>query len=162
MTPKSTFYIITLSLMKKKRNNNTIENIGHLHNEIDMDGLESLEGTKVGNIEPQVGRFVFTDCPGAILLASDNADRFDSFLTSTVSLTLVCRAKFSFADVGLSRCVSLLILINGSLCSHGRAGRRLKENLNTYLTPENQTTVERLARVAADPGVQLHAHKRRK
>ena len=82
-----------------------------------MDGLESLGGTKVGNIKPQVGHVVIPDGPGAIVLASGNADRFDSFLTSVVFLTQVCRAKFSFADV----------------VGHGRGSGRLKGNLNTRL-----------------------------
>ena len=45
-------------------------NIGHVDNEIDVDGLESLEGTKVDKTKPQVGHFVFPEGPGAIVLAS--------------------------------------------------------------------------------------------
>ena len=56
--------------MEKTRNSAIDRNIEHLDNEIDMDGLESFEGTKVGNIKPQVGRFVFPDGPGVIVLAS--------------------------------------------------------------------------------------------
>merc|ERR1712045_53147 len=38
--------------------------------EIDMAGLEGLEGIKVENIKPQVDRFVFPDGHGVIVLAS--------------------------------------------------------------------------------------------
>ena len=64
------FNITTLDHTKKMKKNASGGNIGHFDNEIDMDGLESLEGTKVGNIKPQVGRSVFPDGPGVIVLAS--------------------------------------------------------------------------------------------
>merc|ERR1711935_387774 len=38
--------------------------------EIDIAGLEGLEGIKVENIKPQVDRFVFPDGHGVIILAS--------------------------------------------------------------------------------------------
>merc|ERR1711862_320974 len=40
------FDIITLERMKKMKNNAIVGNIGHFDNEIDMAGLESLEGIK--------------------------------------------------------------------------------------------------------------------
>merc|ERR1712232_1354824 len=64
------FDIITLAHMKKMKNNAIIGNIGHFDNEIDMDGLEKMEGIKVENIKPQVDRFVFPDGHGVIVLAS--------------------------------------------------------------------------------------------
>merc|ERR1711872_1094323 len=64
------FNIITLEHMKKMKNNAIIGNIGHFDNEIDMAGLEKLEGIKVENIKPQVDRFVFPDGHGVIVLAS--------------------------------------------------------------------------------------------
>merc|ERR1712125_90035 len=64
------FKIITLEHMKKMKNNAIVGNIGHFDNEIDMEGLEGLEGIKVENIKPQVDRFVFPDGHGVILLAS--------------------------------------------------------------------------------------------
>jgi len=64
------FDIITLEHMKKMKNNAIIGNIGHFDNEIDMAGLEKLEGIKVENIKPQVDRFVFPDGHGVIVLAS--------------------------------------------------------------------------------------------
>merc|ERR1712178_249514 len=62
--------IITLEHMKKMKNNAIVGNIGHFDNEIDMAGLEGLEGIKVENIKPQVDRFVFPDGHGVIILAS--------------------------------------------------------------------------------------------
>jgi len=62
--------IITLAHMKKMKNNAIVGNIGHFDNEIDMAGLEKLEGMKVENIKPQVDRFVFPDGHGVIVLAS--------------------------------------------------------------------------------------------
>merc|ERR1712079_703999 len=62
--------IITVDHMKKMKNNAIIGNIGHFDNEIDMSGLEKLEGIKVENIKPQVDRFIFPDGHGGIVLAS--------------------------------------------------------------------------------------------
>jgi adenosylhomocysteinase len=64
------FDIITLDHMKKMKNNAIVGNIGHFDNEIDMAGLEGLDGMKVENIKPQVDRFVFPDGHGVIVLAS--------------------------------------------------------------------------------------------
>merc|ERR1712010_427380 len=64
------YKIITLEHMKCMKNNAIVGNIGHFDNEIDMQGLESMEGVKVENIKPQVDRFVFPDGHGVIILAS--------------------------------------------------------------------------------------------
>jgi adenosylhomocysteinase len=64
------FNIITLEHMKKMKNNAIVGNIGHFDNEIDMAGLEKLEGIKVENIKPQVDRFIFPDGHGVIVLAA--------------------------------------------------------------------------------------------
>merc|ERR1711937_1101487 len=64
------YKIITLEHMKKMKNNAIVGNIGHFDNEIDMAGLEGMEGIKVENIKPQVDRFVFPDGHGVIVLAS--------------------------------------------------------------------------------------------
>merc|ERR1712149_155814 len=64
------YKIITLEHMKKMKNNAIVGNIGHFDNEIDMAGLESMEGIKVENIKPQVDRFEFPDGHGIIILAS--------------------------------------------------------------------------------------------
>merc|ERR1712197_91942 len=62
--------IITVDHMKKMKNNAIVGNIGHFDNEIDMAGLEKLEGIKVENIKPQVDRFIFPDGHGVIVLAA--------------------------------------------------------------------------------------------
>merc|ERR1712072_1402123 len=62
--------IITLQHMKCMKNNAIVGNIGHFDNEIDMAGIEGLEGIKVENIKPQVDRFVFPDGHVVIILAS--------------------------------------------------------------------------------------------
>jgi adenosylhomocysteinase len=64
------FNIITLDHMKKMKNNAIVGNIGHFDNEIDMAGIEGMEGIRVENIKPQVDRFVFPDGHGVIILAS--------------------------------------------------------------------------------------------
>merc|ERR1719433_393827 len=64
------FDIITVDHMKKMKNNAIVGNIGHFDNEIDMAGLEKLEGIKVENIKPQVDRFLFPDGHGVIVLAA--------------------------------------------------------------------------------------------
>merc|ERR1712167_58966 len=64
------FNIIRLEHMKKMKNNAIVGNIGHFDNEIDMDGLESLEGIKREIIKPQVDRWVFPDGHGIIVLAA--------------------------------------------------------------------------------------------
>ena len=46
------FDIITVEHMKKMKNNAIVGNIGHFDNEIDMAGLEKLEGIKVENFKP--------------------------------------------------------------------------------------------------------------
>ena len=63
------FNIITLEHKKKMKKNAIVGNIGHF-DKIDMAGIEGMEGIKVQNIKPQVGRFVFPDGHGVIILAS--------------------------------------------------------------------------------------------
>merc|ERR1711964_611831 len=62
--------IITVEHMKKMKNNAIVGNIGHFDNEIDMAGLEAVEGIKVENIKPQVDRYAFPDGHGVIVLAA--------------------------------------------------------------------------------------------
>merc|ERR1711988_1104823 len=70
VTTTGNFNIITLEHMKKMKNNAIVGNIGHFDNEIDMAGLESVQGIKVENIKPQVDRYVFPEGNGIIVLAS--------------------------------------------------------------------------------------------
>merc|ERR1712050_170290 len=62
--------IIMASDMKKMKNNAIVGNIGHFDNEIDVAGLETMEGIKVENIKAQVDRWVFPDGHGVIVLAA--------------------------------------------------------------------------------------------
>merc|ERR1712194_70980 len=62
--------ILMAETMAKMKNNAIVGNIGHFDNEIDMAGLEKLEGIKVENIKPQVDRFIFPDGHGVIVLAA--------------------------------------------------------------------------------------------
>ena len=64
------FNIITCEHMKKMKNNAIVGNIGHFDNEIDMAGLEAVQGIKVENIKAQVDRYIFPDGHGIIVLAS--------------------------------------------------------------------------------------------
>merc|ERR1712137_673680 len=64
------FNIITVEHMKKMKNNAIVGNIGHFDNEIDMAGLEGVEGIKCENIKPQVDRYAFPDGHGVIVLAA--------------------------------------------------------------------------------------------
>merc|ERR1711881_732862 len=64
------FNIITVEHMKKMKNNAIVGNIGHFDNEIDIAGLEAIQGIKVDNIKAQVDRYVFPDGRGIIVLAS--------------------------------------------------------------------------------------------
>merc|ERR1712151_907448 len=70
VTTTGNFKIISVEDMKKMKNNAIVGNIGHFDNEIDMAGLEALQGIKVENIKPQVDRFVFPDGHGVIVLAA--------------------------------------------------------------------------------------------
>merc|ERR1711988_454440 len=62
--------VLTAQQMSKMKNNAIVANIGHFDNEIDMAGLEAIEGIKVENIKAQVDRYVFPDGHGVIVLAS--------------------------------------------------------------------------------------------
>merc|ERR1712037_402820 len=62
--------IIRVEHMAKMKNNAIVGNIGHFDNEIDMAGLEGVQGIKQENIKPQVDRYVFPDGHGIIVLAS--------------------------------------------------------------------------------------------
>merc|ERR1712070_811586 len=62
--------IIMTAHMAAMKNNAIVGNIGHFDNEIDMAGLEGMEGIRVENIKPQVDRFVFPGGHGVIVLAS--------------------------------------------------------------------------------------------
>jgi adenosylhomocysteinase len=62
--------IVRLEHMAKMKNNAIVGNIGHFDNEIDMHGLQGVQGMNVVNIKPQVDKFVFPDGHAIIMLAS--------------------------------------------------------------------------------------------
>merc|ERR1712054_267871 len=70
VTTTGNFDIITVEQVKKMKNNAIVGNIGHFDNEIDMAGLEAVQGIKVDNIKAQVDRYVFPDGKGIIVLAA--------------------------------------------------------------------------------------------
>lgn len=61
--------IIMASHMAKMKNNAIVGNIGHFDNEIDMAGLEGMDGVKRQIIKPQCDRWVFPYGHGVIVLA---------------------------------------------------------------------------------------------
>jgi adenosylhomocysteinase len=61
--------IVMADQMAKMKNNAIVGNIGHFDNEIDMAGLEKVEGIERINIKAQVDRWVFPDQHGVIVLA---------------------------------------------------------------------------------------------
>jgi adenosylhomocysteinase len=61
--------IIMIDAMKKMKNNAIVGNIGHFDNEIDMAGLEKVDGIRKQTIKPQVDRWEFPDGHGIIVLA---------------------------------------------------------------------------------------------
>jgi adenosylhomocysteinase len=66
-----------------------VGNIGHFDNEIDMAGLEALDGVSKTNIKPQVDRWTFPDGHSVIVLSEGrllnlgNATGHPSFVMST-------------------------------------------------------------------------------
>jgi len=69
VTATGCYNIIKASHMQKMKNNAIVGNIGHFDNEIDVTGLQNLDGIKVENIKDQVDRFTFPDGHSIILLA---------------------------------------------------------------------------------------------
>jgi adenosylhomocysteinase len=69
VTTTGNFGIIMAEHMEKMKNNAIVGNIGHFDNEIDMAGLEKIEGIKKIDIKPQVARWLFPDGHGVIVLA---------------------------------------------------------------------------------------------
>lgn len=61
--------IIMAEHMAKMKNHAIVANIGHFDNEIDMEGLEKVEGIELINIKPQVDKYKFKDGHSVIILA---------------------------------------------------------------------------------------------
>jgi adenosylhomocysteinase len=80
--------VITVDHMKAMKHQAIVGNIGHFDNEIDMAGLESLEGVERINIKPQVDEWRFPDGHSIIVLSEGrllnlgNATGHPSFVMS--------------------------------------------------------------------------------
>ena len=69
VTTTGNFDIITADHMAKMKDKAIVGNIGHFDNEIDMAGLEKVEGVKRNNIKPQYDEYVFPDGHSVLILA---------------------------------------------------------------------------------------------
>ena len=69
ITATGNYGIILASDMEKMKNNAIVGNIGHFDNEIDMAGLEAIEGIERINIKPQCDKYKFADGHSVIILA---------------------------------------------------------------------------------------------
>jgi adenosylhomocysteinase len=80
--------IITADHMRRMKHQAIVGNIGHFDNEIDMAGLEKVDGVKRINIKPQVDEWVFPDGHAIIVLSEGrllnlgNATGHPSFVMS--------------------------------------------------------------------------------
>ena len=61
--------IITLDHMKRMKDQAIVCNIGHFDNEIQVDALNEMQGTRKINIKPQVDKYLFPDGHAIFLLA---------------------------------------------------------------------------------------------
>src|SRR3989440_80012 len=61
--------VITLEHMQRMKDQAVVANIGHFDNEIQVDALNTSEGTKRTNIKPQVDKYTFPDAHEIFLLA---------------------------------------------------------------------------------------------
>merc|ERR1712169_84277 len=61
--------VITAEHMQKMRKNAIVCNIGHFDNEIDVSGINNVEGVKITQIKPQVDLYEFPNGKSIILLA---------------------------------------------------------------------------------------------
>jgi adenosylhomocysteinase len=81
--------IVTVAHMERMKHNAVLGNIGHFDNEIDMAGLQRVEGVRRIQIKPQVDQWVFPDGHAIILLSEGrllnlgNATGHPSFVMST-------------------------------------------------------------------------------
>jgi adenosylhomocysteinase len=81
--------VITADHMARMKHLAIVGNIGHFDNEIDMAGLEALDGVSKTNIKPQVDRWTFPDGHSVIVLSEGrllnlgNATGHPSFVMST-------------------------------------------------------------------------------
>jgi adenosylhomocysteinase len=80
--------VITAEQMSRMKHQAIVGNIGHFDNEIDMAGLEKIDGIRKVNIKPQVDEWVFSDGHAIIVLSEGrllnlgNATGHPSFVMS--------------------------------------------------------------------------------
>jgi adenosylhomocysteinase len=103
VTATGNLNVITAGHMKGMKDQAIVCNIGHFDNEIDVAGLESLEGVRKEEIKPQVHRYVFPDGHAIFLLAEGRlvnlgcATGHPSFVMSN-SFTNQCLAQIALAE----------------------------------------------------------------
>ncbi len=106
ITTTGNFHVITLDHMKQMKDGAIVGNIGHFDNEIDMAGLEALQGSKKvtkTNIKPQYDKWTFNDTGRSILILAEGrllnlgcATGHPSFVMSN-SFTNQALAQIEFA-----------------------------------------------------------------
>src|SRR5690606_36270843 len=69
VTTTGNFNIITAEHMSKMKDKAIVGNIGHFDNEIDMAGLEKIQGIERINIKPQYDAWRFPDGHEVLILA---------------------------------------------------------------------------------------------
>jgi adenosylhomocysteinase len=88
VTATGNYHVVTVDHMLKMKNNAIVCNIGHFDNEIDVDGLYSLNGVKKENVKPQVDIIHLPNGKAIILLSEGrlvnlgNATGHPSFVMS--------------------------------------------------------------------------------
>ncbi|HXV61271.1 MAG TPA: adenosylhomocysteinase, partial [Vicinamibacteria bacterium] len=98
--------IVTAEHMKRMKHNAIVGNIGHFDSEIDMAGLEKVEGVQRVNIKPQVDEWKFPDGHSIIVLSEGrllnlgNATGHPSFVMSASFSNQVAAQIELYASAG--------------------------------------------------------------
>jgi adenosylhomocysteinase len=88
VTATGCFDVITADHMSRMKHQAIVGNIGHFDNEIDMAGLEKVDGIRRTNVKPQVDLWTFPDGHGVLVLSEGrllnlgNATGHPSFVMS--------------------------------------------------------------------------------
>jgi adenosylhomocysteinase len=88
ITATGCYDVITAEHMSRMKHQAIVGNIGHFDNEIDMAGLEKVDGIRRTNVKPQVDLWTFPDGHGVIVLSEGrllnlgNATGHPSFVMS--------------------------------------------------------------------------------
>ncbi|MFO7949402.1 MAG: adenosylhomocysteinase [Candidatus Fermentibacteraceae bacterium] len=103
VTATGNLNVITAGHMSGMKDQAIVCNIGHFDNEIDVAGMESMEGVRKEEIKPQVHRYSFPDGHAIFLLAEGRlvnlgcATGHPSFVMSN-SFTNQCLAQIALAE----------------------------------------------------------------